>query len=102
VKIEVAGPYMVLEYLTVFLKKSFVRLDITPYSLLKDNRRFGGIYRLPPAFTLDSYLVYFCSLHIVVTSSSETLIDLERTTPLHIPGSTTLQYIDQAIGSAVR
>jgi hypothetical protein len=64
--------------------------DITPYSPLKDNRRFGGTYRLlqrfflPPTFTLVSRSDHYSTLKIEAISS-ETSVDTQRTTRRYNP-----------------
>jgi hypothetical protein len=82
-----------IEVLTAVVMKSTIFWDITPCSLLKVNRRFGGTYRLhlqgrrtsrasnlPPAFTLVSCSVHSSTLKMEAICSSETSIDFQRTT----------------------
>jgi hypothetical protein len=47
---------------TALVMKSIIFWNITPCSPLSVNRRFGGTYRLPPAFTLVSYSGYLLDL----------------------------------------
>jgi hypothetical protein len=72
--------------------KSSVFWDITPYSPLKVNRRFGGTYRLclPPAFTLVSCSVYSSALKMEATCFSKISVDFQRTTRRYIPENSTL------------
>jgi hypothetical protein len=54
--------YLEFEIPTAVIMKSSIFWDITPYSKLKVNRRFGGTgLCLPPAFTLVSCLAYWLS-----------------------------------------
>jgi hypothetical protein len=66
-------------------KKSWscVSCDITPYSPLKVNRRFGKYVGSSSAFKLvnaGSCLDYFSTLMIQATCSSETSVDFQRNT----------------------
>jgi hypothetical protein len=63
----------------VVVMESTIFWDITPCTPLKVNRRFGGTYRLPPAFTLVSCSAY-STLKMEAICSSETSVDLQRTT----------------------
>jgi hypothetical protein len=72
--------------------------DITPCSLLKVNRCFGGPYRLylqgrslPPAFILVSCSTYTSTLKIEAICSNETSVEFQRTTRRYIPEDSTLQ-----------
>jgi hypothetical protein len=51
------------EVITAVVMKSTIFWDITPYSPLKVNRRFGGTCRLqPPAVMLVSCSAYYSNL----------------------------------------
>jgi hypothetical protein len=82
--------------------KSTVFWDITPYSPLKVNRRFGGIYRLVscsdysptpnmeascllPALTLVSWSGYSSGLKMEAKYSFQTSVDFQWTTRHDIP-----------------
>jgi hypothetical protein len=73
------------EVLTAVVMNSFVFLDITPYSPLKFDRRFGGTCRLylhsrrnkATCFTLVSCLAYSSTLKMEATSSSETSVGFQ-------------------------
>jgi hypothetical protein len=78
--------------------------DITPCSPLKVNRRFGEPYhlhlqsrRISPArnqresrWKTQPYSVSYLTLKMEVICSSETSLDFQRTTRLHIPEDRTL------------
>jgi hypothetical protein len=87
--------------------------DITPCSPLKVNWRFGGTYRLhlqgrrisrarnqresrclslPPALTPFSCSAYSSTLKTEAIYSSETSLDIQRTTRRYIPEDSTLRY----------
>jgi hypothetical protein len=66
--------------------KSSIFWDITPCSPLKVNRRFGGTELcLPPTFTLVSCSVYSSTLMMEAMCSSETSVDIQRTTRNYVP-----------------
>jgi hypothetical protein len=64
--------------------------DITPCSLFKVNRRFGGT-ELATCFMLVSCLVYYSTLKMKVTCFSEMLDDFQRTRRTYIPKDRTIQ-----------
>jgi hypothetical protein len=64
--------------------------DITPCSLLKIDRRFGGGLCLPPDFTLVSCSVYSSTLKMEATWSSEASVGFQRTSRHYIPEDRTL------------
>jgi hypothetical protein len=77
--------------------------DITPCSLLKVNRHFGGTYRLhlqdqqslPPAFMLASCSAYSSTLKMEAIYSSETSVDFQRIIRRYIPEDGTLHSLEQ-------
>jgi hypothetical protein len=86
--------YVGLEFLTAADMNSSIFCDITPYSPLKVNRRFGGTCfhletkqgtSLLPAFTLVSCLAYSSILKMDATCSSEASVEFQRTTRRYIP-----------------
>jgi hypothetical protein len=76
------------EVFTETVIENSVFCDITPCSLLKVNRRFGGTcrlyllqsYRLAACFMLVSCSAYSSTLKMEATCSSETSVDFRRTT----------------------
>jgi hypothetical protein len=70
--------------------KSTVFWDIALCSPLKVHWRFGGTYRLPPAFTLISCSAYSSALKKEAICSLETSVDFQRSTRRHIPEDNTL------------
>jgi hypothetical protein len=105
--------YVRFEVLIAVVMKSFIVWCITPCSLFKVNRCFGGIYRLhlqgrrisrarnqsqsmiwelclPPAFRLVSCSTYSSTLKMEAICSSETSVETRRTTRRHIPEDDTL------------
>jgi hypothetical protein len=92
--------------------KSSVLWDIRPCSPLKVNRYFGGTCRFhlqsrrisqerngreagskQRYFTLLSCLTYSSILKMKATCSSETSVDIQRTTRRYIPEDRTLHYL---------
>jgi hypothetical protein len=86
--------------------KSIIFWDVTPCSLLRCKRRFGGTYRLhlqgrrnfqqEPAchlLTCWSLLKFSSTLKMEAICSTETSVDFQQTTRRHIPEHDTLQYI---------
>jgi hypothetical protein len=81
------------EVLTAEVMQSSIFWDITPCSLLKENRRFGGTCpHLQGRFSrsLVSCLAYSSTLKIEATCSSETSGATQRITGRHIPEHDTL------------
>jgi hypothetical protein len=86
--------FQILQALDV---KSSVFCDITPCSLLKIIRRFGGIYLidlqvlLATCLRLLSCLAYSSTLKMEATCSSETSVDFLQKTRRYIPENRILQ-----------
>jgi hypothetical protein len=73
--------------------KSIIFWDVTPCSLLRCNRRFGGTYRifcLPPAYLLVLLKFFFDPEDGGDMFLSETSVASQQTTRLHIPEDDTL------------
>jgi hypothetical protein len=65
-------------------------VHITPWILLKVNRRFGGTELcLPTAFTQVSCSTYSSTLKMNAICSSETSVDFKRNTRRYIPEDNT-------------
>jgi hypothetical protein len=85
-------------YIGKYLLKGTIFWDITPCSPLNVNRRFGETYHLhlqgrrllDTCFYAGSCLVYSSTLKMEALFSSETSIDIERTTRRYIPEDSTL------------
>jgi hypothetical protein len=85
------------EVFTAMVMKSIIFWDVTPYSLLRCNRRFGGTYHLHPEgrrnnlFCLSpAYLLVIAgiipsNLKMEAICSSETSVATQQTTRHHIP-----------------
>jgi hypothetical protein len=75
--------------------KSLIFWDITPCSLLKVNRRFGGSRaKLGNFFALVSCFVYSSTFKMEAICSSETSVDFKRTTRRYILEDRTPQPIN--------
>jgi hypothetical protein len=77
------------EMFTAVIMKSSIFWDITPYSPLKVNRRFGRTHCLPPV-TLVSCLAYSI-VKMEATCSFVTSSGFQRTARRYIPQDRTLQ-----------
>jgi hypothetical protein len=95
---------------TAVLMKSPVFWNITPCSLLKVNRRFGGIYRLhrqvprikpskKPAW--NQVPGKASTLNTEATCSSETSVDFQRTTRRYIQDDRTLHEINTCYSGSI-
>jgi hypothetical protein len=78
------------EVLTAVVMKSTIFWDITPCSPLSVSRRFGGTLCFPAVFTRVSCPAYFSNLKMGAICSSETSVDIQRTTRRYIPEDSTL------------
>jgi hypothetical protein len=94
------------EVLKAVVTKIYIFWDIRPCSLVKINRRFGGIRglhlqfrrisqgrnQLATRFTLVSSSAYFSTLKMEETCSSETSVDFQRAARRYIPEDRILQW----------
>jgi hypothetical protein len=85
-KLQRSGYNVGFEVFTAVVMKS-IFWDVTPYSLLSCNRRFGGTYRLH----LHGRRNNFSNMEAIC--SSETSVATQQTTRHHIPEDGTLQVV---------
>jgi hypothetical protein len=96
------------EVFTAVVMRSIIFRDVTPCSLLRCNRRFGGTYRLhlqgrrknfqqePACHLLTCWFLlkmFSSTLKMEAICSSETSVASQQTTRRHIPEDDTLQSI---------
>jgi hypothetical protein len=80
------------EVFKAVVMKSIIFWDVTPRSLFRCNRRFGGTYRPLATCLLAGLAEMFSStLKMEATCFSETSVASQQTTRHHIPEDHTLQ-----------
>jgi hypothetical protein len=83
------------DVLTAVIVQSSVFWYMTPCSLLKSKKPGWSMRQAQVScFTLVSYVVYFSTLKMEATCSSETSSDFQRTTRRSIPEDRTLRIIE--------